>query len=256
MDSNVSIVGAGSATTIIGYTNAATSPDKVMSLNSSNNLGAANAYYTYTIALTGLMLKNGQNTNPAVDNSYGGNFDWEGKDGSLTLSDVTSTGGNVATNGDGGGMHADNYSGTTYSPLVITNSTFSNNTATLFGGGISVDDDVEASINYSTISGNTVSDSSGQGAGINLRLPAKAAQPLSSIGGSTISGNTVTNYQGGGMHADYGVNLTSDTFTNNTAAQGGGIHSSRRRPPARWWIPPSPATPALSSCRARHRWKR
>jgi len=224
VDSNVSIVGAGSATTIIGYTNAATSPDKVMSLNSSNNLGAANAYYTYTIALTGLMLKNGQNTNPAVDNSYGGNFDWEGKDGSLTLSDVTSTGGNVATNGDGGGMHADNYSGTTYSPLVITNSTFSNNTATLFGGGISVDDDVEASINYSTISGNTVSDSSGQGAGINLRLPAKAAQPLSSIGGSTISGNTVTNYQGGGMHADYGVSLTSDTFTNNTAAQGGGIH--------------------------------
>jgi len=219
VDSNVSIVGAGSATTIIN----ANQLDKVMSLNSSNNYGASSSFYTYTIALTGLTLENGKNTNPAAGNSYGGNFDWEGKDGSLTLNDVTSTGGYIQY-GDGGGMHADNTAGTSYSPLIITNCTFSNNTAVLFGGGISVDNDVEASINYTTVSGNTVSDASGQGAGINLRLPAKAAQPQSSVGGSTISGNTVTGYQGGGMHTEYGVDVNSDTFSNNTAAQGGGIH--------------------------------
>ncbi len=222
VDSNVSIVGAGSPTTIINANNL----DKVMSLNSGVNAGAAPSptYYTYTIALTGLTLENGKNTNPAVDNSYGGNFDWEGKDGSLTLSDVTSTNGNVATNGDGGGMHADDYYGTSYSPLIITNCTFSNNTATNYGGGISVDDDVEASINTTTVSGNTASDASADGGGINLRLPATASQPQSSIGGSTISGNTNSQSHGGGMHAEYGVALTSDTFTNNTAAEGGGIH--------------------------------
>ena len=219
VDSNVSIVGAGASTTIIN----ANSLDKVMSLNSSNNLGAANAYYTYNISLTGLTLENGKNTNPGADNSYGGNFDWEGKDGSLSLTNVTVTGGSV-THGDGGGMHADNFYGTTYDTVTITGCTFSNNSAYAFGGGISVDDDVQAVISGTTVSGNSLTDASSTGGGINLRIPVTSTQAQSTIGNSTITGNTNTSYEGGGIHMEYGAAISGSTITNNTAAQGGGIH--------------------------------
>jgi uncharacterized repeat protein (TIGR01451 family) len=224
VDSNVTIVGAGASSTIIN----ANKQDKVMSLNSSNNLGANSNYYAYSIGLTGIELLNGKNPNTGtVENVFGGDFDWEADNGSLTLTNVTITGGTAAANSYGGGVYGDNYYGTasSNSTLTITGSTISSNTAVDQGGGIFAANGLALSLSGSTVTGNSVTDASGSGAGILLKYTtAGNATITSTITNSTISNNSISAYQGGGLDSELATSVTGSTFSGNTAGTfGGGI---------------------------------
>jgi len=225
VDSNVSIVGGGAGTTIIN----ANQLDKVMSLNSSNNLGASTNYYAYSIALSGLTLENGKNPNTSSSQNYlGGNFDWEADNGSLSLTNVTSTGGTSAPNSYGGGVYGDNYFGQAShnSVLTLTGCTVSSNTAVDSGGGIYTGNGLALSLSSSTVTDNTITSNSGSGAGIELRydLSGGDATIASTITNSTISNNTNPSYSGGGLDAEILTSITGSTFSGNSAGTyGGGI---------------------------------
>jgi CSLREA domain-containing protein len=122
--------------------------------------------------------------------------------GSLTLSSITVTGGNVI---EGGGI-------LNAGMLALTNSTVNFNAADR-GGGIN---NVEGTVmlTNSTLSGNTAD----FGAGIVNDL---GTLTLTS---STVSGNTAS-FGGGIQNVDGSVTVSNSTISGNTAAFGGGIYS-------------------------------
>ena len=119
----------------------------------------------------------------------------------VNISGVTIANGKIT--GTGGGIY--NYSGT----LTVTNSTFSDNSAT-YGGGIY--NEGTLTVTNSTFSGNSAT----YGGGI-------YNQGTLTVTNSTFSGNTANT--GGGIY-NYGtLTVTNSTFSGNAATYGGGIYN-------------------------------
>ena len=127
--------------------------------------------------------------------------------GTLTLVNVTVSGGELASD-LGGGIY-------NRGTVTLANSILSGNSATN-GGGIYNQSSGTVTLTNSTISGNSATN----GGGINNGGNTVA------LTNSTISGNSATN-NGGGIHVSSGtVTLTNSTISNNSATNnGGGINN-------------------------------
>jgi hypothetical protein len=149
-----------------------------------------------------LFLNNCVVTNNSA--TRGGGGIWVNDSGTLHIINSTISN-NTATNGDGGGGIFISVSGT----LNITGSTVSGNTATNGGGG-GIYNGVSGTLNATniTVSGNTASD---LGGGILNNATA-------TINSSTISGNTSTN--GGGIYNNFTATLNNSLIALNTGADG------------------------------------
>lgn len=138
-------------------------------------------------------------------------------------------------------------SGFSFAPTVLRGLTISQNTAAEAGGGLW--SDVSSwDISESTFSGNSVTESAGQGGAIyqtdgTLRitqstLSGNSAGPAGVGGGvrnasgtttivnSTLSGNTAGLGQGGGISNDAALVVRHSTLTDNFAFTGGGVNNS------------------------------
>ncbi|EKD79223.1 MAG: polymorphic membrane protein, partial [uncultured bacterium] len=148
--------------------------------------------------------------------------------GTLTLSDVTLTGGGLITNGVGGGAFA-NESTATLDSVSVTSSTSGANGGGVGGGGIY--NAGTLTVSNTTISSNSVTaddDNSYSNAGGGLYVENGTV----TITDTTISGNTANNDGsttafGGGIYFLAGtLNLNRVTVSGNTSgANGGGIYA-------------------------------
>ena len=172
--------------------------------------------------------------------------------GDLTLNQVTLTGGYAPDEGVsqlggwGGGLFIDPSGKTTitnstitgngayqwgggiqnYGTLIVSNSTFSNNTAVTEDGG-ALSNSGAATISNSTISGNTAGD---EGGGLYTEIGDLSGIGTLEVINSTISGNSAYQY-GGGLFVDDGsATVTNSTISGNHAtasdSYGGGIYVS------------------------------
>lgn len=126
----------------------------------------------------------------------------------FTVQNLTIADGNSA--GYGGGIFS-------FGTVMVTNSTFSGNTAILGGGGI--ENDGTLTVTNSTFSGN----SAGWGGGIDHYTGLSTL----SVTNCTFTGNTARNYEGGGIFGYGPLTATNSTFSGNSASGlgGGGIYS-------------------------------
>jgi hypothetical protein len=156
--------------------------------------------------------------------------------GTLTLNDLTLTGG-LITNSSGGAIYSS--SGAT---VRLNRTTLSGNTSVTSDAGGLYNDGGTAILIDSTVSGNTarrsggLSNQSGQMTIINSMISGNTAEyggGLFMQGGpaqltiinSVISGNTATVFQGGGMTLNSGTaTIINSTIAGNTASDGGGIY--------------------------------
>lgn len=188
LDSDISLVGAGAASTII---------------QADVNPGVA----TYRV----IFMQNGTVTLSGVTIRHGQASDGGGiyiNDGNLTLTDGTVVSGNTAT-GDGGGIF-------NYDHLLVTGgASVSGNTAAGDGGGIASLASSVAITDGATVSGN-VSDSCGGGifdfyGGLSLQS------------GAVVS-NNVAGFGGGICGSMTGISITDAAVRdNNASGNGGGI---------------------------------
>ena len=96
---------------------------------------------------------------------FGGGLYTDNRDGSAITIEYSTFSGNTATDGDGGGLYADEFEND--GTLEIRNSTFSGNTASDDAGGVELRNFYEstsAAILNTTITGNTAGENGGAGA--------------------------------------------------------------------------------------------
>lgn len=151
-----------------------------------------------------------------------------------TISDVTLRGGTLPANDWGAGVLIDNGASLNLSRVVITgnsagsgaglynygtllatDTTFSNNVASNWGGGL-YNDRGNATLNGVTINGNIAGM---DGAGINNT----GAGAVMSLINATVSGNTATG-QGGGLWTNRAVTAINATIAFNDASAGDGVY--------------------------------
>jgi hypothetical protein len=149
--------------------------------------------------------------------NYGGCVYAWGTMGTLTITSSTFTNCDAtsASPYGGGGLFVRTVAG-----LVISSSTFSDNTSTYQGGGIYIFDE-NFTMDKVTVSGNTASDDGG-----GLYLDGDNALATSTFTNSTVSGNTSGGI-GGGIMQYYGkVQYTNATISENTTSSiVGGVYS-------------------------------
>ncbi len=104
-------------------------------------------------------------------------------------------------------------------PLVIDNTTITNNRSSRGGGILHFSNNM--TISNSRINTNTADLGAGSGGGIFIQ-----SDGISSITNTTIDGNIAALGGGGGIYSVYGFNLTNSTISNNQAllVGGGGIY--------------------------------
>jgi parallel beta-helix repeat protein len=169
-------------------------------------------------AAEGLVIEAIGVGNATIDASGLGNdriFDVLNPGATLSIDNLTLTGGNVTAAGEDGGA-IDLISGAT---LNVTDSEISNNTADDNGGGIAGDVGNTITITNSLITGNEAAGSDGGGVYTDDNGNV-------TVTNSTISNNTA-NYDGGGIHFDDDGTLTISDSTvsgNTSGTEGGGIH--------------------------------
>jgi large repetitive protein len=221
--SNVSLVGASSASTIIDGNNSS----RVLDLDATLTGGVTNS-------ISGLTITGGK------DDTFGGagiiaGSNLNATSDSLTLTNVVVTGNhtNVAspgtTNHTGGGIQFEG------GKLTITNSTISNNSAgSSAGSGLYYLANGAASpesltITNTTFSGNSDVNSSGSNAAVNGGALALSGTPSSiyTVTNSQFTGNTVTanagsgSPVGGAIYEQSGqLTVTGSTFTSNSVSGG------------------------------------
>ena len=180
--------------------------DSLISDNSNATYGGAGVYVLGDLTMSGTVISG----NTATTGGGGGVQSFG--DVSITTSTFENNVADVA----GGGL----YTGVSHGTITITDSTFSNNSASgVYGGGIDIDGNYNTVlIANSTISGN----SSYRGGGIHIDYANSVM-----LAQDTIVGNEATNsdalYTGGGIHfADYNVSLelSGAIVSGNTAAAG------------------------------------
>ncbi|MCA1670360.1 MAG: hypothetical protein LC793_23865 [Thermomicrobia bacterium] len=201
LSADMTIVGAGSGTTIIDGSSMMPNHDRIF-----------HVLFARTVSISGVTIRGGQSS----DLYFGGGG--ISNDGFLTLTGVTVTQNSTdpAVGAVGGGIE----NGVSRpGSLIIRNSVISGNTAT-GGGGIDNSLDGSVSIYDSTISGNATSP--GGGAGI-------SSTGTLAIVRTTISGNTApARSQGGGIsmtNRSMPTSMTIDnsTISDNVSGAGGGI---------------------------------
>ncbi|MFL5331250.1 MAG: beta strand repeat-containing protein [Gemmataceae bacterium] len=173
-------------------------------------------YWTSTVTLTGMTLANGRVTTSPLGAGIADEA------GALVMDSITMSGNSCSSSG--GALDLLSY----YSPLTISNSTFTNNIAFL-GSAIYVGNNgsgvnaVSGQTNYPTnmlvsITNTTFDGNSGSGAGI-VRIDSGA---IATISNSSFTNNTFTSSTGGAI----GVSGASVTVTNTTISNNFGISSS------------------------------
>ncbi|MBL0164967.1 MAG: Ig-like domain repeat protein [Xanthomonadales bacterium] len=226
----VTIIGAGSATTIVrAGTTTSNGIDKVIAFNPL-------CISPMATAISGVTISFGRNTQPAgaPDFSYtGGGMDWCGTGNSSMTVTNSVFDSNTNTQGYGGGINLDSFAAN--GSVAITGTTISankvlagNNT----GGGVNLfADQHSVTITNSTITGNV---SPGEGGGLFVRHTNGGAILVQ---GSTISNNTAASRGGGVSSFNFGVatfTINQDSVVSGNisqglpglAAEGGGIYSN------------------------------
>ena len=180
------------------------------------NFGPAVAGQTITTTQGELPIYNSVSINPGgvnttIDANGVGRVIKIGQYSTVTLDQLTITGGNISGPGaHGGGIFTANSS-----PVTITNSIISGNTTTSEGGGIYAAIFSPVTLTNSTVSGNT----SAQGGG------GISGSSNITLTNSTVSGNSA--HLGGGFDIlDSSVTLTNSTVSGNSAQLGGGIFAN------------------------------
>ena len=143
--------------------------------------------------------------------TYGGGM--HNNNSSPMVTDCTFSGNTATDYGGGGGMYNDNNSSPT-----VTGCTFSGNTATGYGGGMSNFSSSSPAVTNCTFSGNSANNYGGGMSNINSSSPA--------VSNCTFSGNTA--WVGGGMCNldNSSPTVTNCTFSGNSATDyGGGMHN-------------------------------
>jgi CSLREA domain-containing protein len=219
--------------TVSGDTNNSATPDagdvRILNISSGGDVTITGLTLTRGFVPSapsqggGAILANGQGTlalvdaavtksrSEATDPSASGGGIQQGSPLSLTR---TTLSGNTATVSDGGAV-----GGTTDNSLTISNSTFTNNSGES-GGALGVQ--AVTRIDGSTFTGNhaTSATAGSGGGGLNVENSLR-------ISGSTISGNTVVAGGGVGGGIDsrpkYGLDIVDSTISGNTAPQGAGL---------------------------------
>ncbi|MDP1546375.1 MAG: Ig-like domain-containing protein [Anaerolineales bacterium] len=137
--------------------------------------------------------------------------------GNLTIenSTISNSSTTTAVSVGGGGVFTSSSSAT----LTVTNSTFSGNTATYFGGGI-YNAGSTVSISNSTFSGNQSTANSGGGI-YNSTGSLTITDSTFSSNMATAGGGSIYNNTGSGA-----VSVTGTTFSGNQANSGAGIHAT------------------------------
>jgi CSLREA domain-containing protein len=192
---------------------------------------------TYTLTIAGLSVGpnrnitingSGQATTIVDANGQHGVFGVVG--GSLTLNGLTvqhgyaSSGAGIYVSGRIGLPFENDYPGV----LTLNDTTVTQNVSTADGGGVYLAFDGSASMNRTTVSGN----SAASGGGIYFTENACILRSSLSLTDSTISQNVATSFGGGlyisGRSCDGGENVRigRSTISGNSAAEGGGIYST------------------------------
>ncbi len=218
INNNVTLVGAGAATTIIqAGTTTSNGIDKVIAVNPI-------CVSPMNVSISGVTIRFGRNTQPtsAPDFSYtGGGIDvCSTGSGGFTMTNVV-VDQNTNTTAYGGGVNFDTFAANGTFAIVgstingnRTLSPLGNNT----GGGINLfGDQHNVNITNSTIGGNT---SAGEGGGVVVRHTNGGAITIS---GTTISGNTAAS-RGGGISninlAASSLAIVNDSAILNNVSQG------------------------------------
>ncbi len=221
-----SVSNAGQLVAAVEAANALDGTDTInliqdITLSERNNLNAgANGLPIVTEAL--IVNGNGRTLSRAEDAPALRFFtviDYGGNGVSLTLNNLTLTGGLINATGtnasirSGGAVYAED------ADITINNSSFVNNTAR-FGGAVSSSSS-NLVLDNSTFSGNqtigTDGDTAGYGGAIN------ATNGTINGGDNRFEGNTAT-VLGGAIYSDSSGTLTDTYFLNNTAPNGGAIN--------------------------------
>jgi hypothetical protein len=227
---SITIIGAGSGTTIIHQTT--TGGSRVFKLDPSM-LG------NIAVSISGVTISGGVGDTYGGGGILGGGRVGGGAGDSLTINNCVITG-NSTTNGNNGGGISWGGGG----DLSIQNSTISNNTASqAVGGGVAFNNGAgnpgNLTITNTTFAGNTASSGvgAGQGGGLFMSLDTGST---ASISDSTFSSNSAQSFdsadpgRGGAIyHASGALTISGTTFTGNSATtanggngEGGAIYSN------------------------------
>ena len=237
LQNDVTISGAGAGSTIVQAGTSATNGISLLFI--INGYTGATPIRTVNATISGLTLRFGRNQYTHNGWGFGGAIEFESGDGgALTLSNDVITQ-NHTTDGSGGGVASfnDPPTGTATSSAsrtTITNSTISNNTATLPSGFSSDAGGVFAGsleplfISNSTISGNSVTGTTtGFAGGIGTANPMLLGI-RDSVTNTTISGNSAVT-DGAGAYLRRPTDITDASFAGNTlsgaGSSGGGLES-------------------------------
>jgi predicted outer membrane repeat protein len=174
------------------------------------------------LTLSGLTLTNG---NPGTFHGGAIYNDAETGNATLTITNCTITG----CSGDyGGAIFNDGYQDPSFPPhtatLTVTNSTFSNNTGTQYGGAIwNESGGIVMNVANSTFDGNAaISRSAGA-----IQFDGFGGNATGSILNSTFTNNSCSNYGGAvnvdGSSGNAQLTIANCTFDGNLAGWGGGI---------------------------------
>jgi len=210
---NTSIVGAGSATTIIHQTS---SGDRVVEVNP--NLDA-----NFTTSISGVTISGGTEST-----GVGGGGIISGSIGnSLTLSDCVISGNSASGAGTFGGGGISHEGGN----LTITNCTFSGNSTSGSGGAVGFtggDPLIRTPSNgILTISGSTFSNNSASsgaaGGGAADLFDFNTSNDTYNLSSSSFTGNSAPNGRGGAVIVESGtLALTTSSLSSNSAGVSGG----------------------------------
>jgi predicted outer membrane repeat protein len=141
--------------------------------------------------------------------------------GLLTVTDSAFTN-NTATTA-GGAIYSSPLTATSTATVTVNNSVFSGNTAA-YGGAI-YNYCSNVTVNESTFTNNSATNSTQQGGGAILNYSAGTFTAVTTVNSSTFTNNTAAK-DGGAIHNYLNgvVNVTNSTFTGNSAANGGAIY--------------------------------
>lgn len=181
--------------------------DNVIVTHNTSAVSGGGIYASGPLVLTDSRVNN----NTSV---FSGGGIYAGGDLNMTRTVVAN---NSSTASYGGGLSAYQYG----ADWIITDSTFSGNSAVGFGGGISSGANGDLVLTNVLIEGNTVTASSG-GIGNGGGVQVDASGSLVMTGG-TVRGNTASG-KGGGIYGDT-LNLNGVVVENNQAVDGGGVYA-------------------------------
>ena len=235
---NISINGAGSATTIIRQAAATCTTAgnaRVFNLD-DNQVG------NITVAITGVTISNGLGTSFGGGAILGG-----GNNDSLNLSNSVLSGNCQNAQNDGGAI-----SWSVDGDLTISNTSFVGNSslrgagAVLYGAGLNAGSSHTLTITGSTFSGNTASGTNG--GAILLIKQGSGGVPTFNINGNIFTGNSATGTNGGSgnggaIYISSGIlnlgNTSANVIVGNTATVGaaGGlsVHGGTVNAANNWW---------------------